>query len=296
VKPLHHDDDAAAGSVAAGASGHSNLVLRVVSAAVLAPLVVGIAYAGGWLFLALCAVAAGGIYWEWTRLVADRSEPGVLLPGLAALLAAALLLGWNRPDAAVIAILAASPLIAGIAAASSGHKTSALFWSAAGVLYAGAALLGPALLRRDAAFGFQAIVFLAGTVWATDIFAYFVGRAIGGPLLWPRISPKKTWSGAIGGLAGGVVAGILVAYASGLSKVGVIGVIALLLSIAAETGDLLESAAKRHFGAKDSSQLIPGHGGLMDRLDGFLVAALVALVIGILRHGTDAPGQGLLVW
>ena len=119
---------------------------------------------------------------------------------------------------------------------------------------------------------------------------------MGGPLLWPSVSPKKTWSGAIGGLAGGVAAGVAVAYASGIGKLGIVGVMAFVLSVLAQAGDLFESAVKRRFGAKDSSQLIPGHGGLMDRLDGFLIAAFAALLIGILRQGMTAPARGLLVW
>ncbi|MGD0026685.1 MAG: phosphatidate cytidylyltransferase, partial [Xanthobacteraceae bacterium] len=164
------------------------------------------------------------------------------------------------------------------------------------VLYAGVAFLSPALLRRDAELGVVAMLFLAATVWMTDTFAYSVGRALGGPLLWPQVSPKKTWAGAIGGLAGGVAGGTLVAYASGIGRLAVVGVIALTLSVLAQAGDLFESAVKRRFGAKDASHLIPGHGGLMDRLDGFLVAALAALLIGILRQGTAAPAQGLLLW
>jgi phosphatidate cytidylyltransferase len=164
------------------------------------------------------------------------------------------------------------------------------------VVYAGAALLAPVLLRCDPEWGLTALLFLCATVWITDIFAFFCGRAIGGPLLLPRVSPKKTWSGAIGGLVGGVAAGVLVAYASGVGKLGIIGLMAALLSVLAQAGDLLESAVKRRFGAKDASHLIPGHGGLMDRLDGFLVAAAAALVIGILRQGIAAPGRGLLVW
>jgi phosphatidate cytidylyltransferase len=141
-----------------------------------------------------------------------------------------------------------------------------------------------------------AFVFLALTVWATDTCAFAAGRMIGGPLLWPQVSPNKTWSGALGGLAGGVAGGTLVAYADGLGRLAVVGVVALVLSALAQAGDLLESAIKRHFGAKDTSQLIPGHGGLMDRLDGFLVAAAAALLIGLLRQGTAAPAHGLLVW
>jgi phosphatidate cytidylyltransferase len=171
-----------------------------------------------------------------------------------------------------------------------------LVWGACGIVYAGVAFLGPALIRRDAAWGFIGVAFVAVTVWATDIFAYAVGRTCGGPLLWPRISPKKTWAGAVGGALGGVAAGTSVAYASGVDKLVAVGVVALLLSVLTQAGDLFESAVKRRFGAKDAGSLIPGHGGLMDRLDGFLVAALVALLIGILRQGPDAPAQGLLVW
>ena len=144
--------------------------------------------------------------------------------------------------------------------------------------------------------GFVAVAFLAVTVWATDIFAYVVGRMIGGPLLWPQVSPNKTWSGAVGGVVGGVAAGTSVAYASGVDKLVAVGIVALVLSVLTQAGDLFESAVKRRFGAKDASGLIPGHGGLMDRLDGFLVAAFVALLIGMLRQGPDAPAQGLLVW
>jgi phosphatidate cytidylyltransferase len=164
------------------------------------------------------------------------------------------------------------------------------------VIYAGIVLLCPVLLRGDPDYGLRALFFLFAVVWATDIFAYLVGRSIGGPLLWPRLSPNKTWSGAIGGCLGGVAAGVAVAYASGGSRGAVAGVLALALSLVAQGGDLFESAIKRRFGVKDTGHLIPGHGGVMDRLDGFLVAALAAVLIGILRQGVAAPARGLLAW
>jgi phosphatidate cytidylyltransferase len=157
-------------------------------------------------------------------------------------------------------------------------------------------LISPVLLRGDPEYGFAALLFLFATVWATDICAYLIGRAVGGPLLWPQLSPKKTWAGAVGGLFGGVAAGIVVAYASGGTSPAVAGILALVLSIAGQGGDLFESAIKRRFGVKDAGNLIPGHGGVMDRLDGFLVAALVAVFIGVVHDGVAAPGRGLLVW
>jgi len=296
VSPLDHRD-AAAGTRAGGGAA-SNLMLRVASAAVLAPIAIGFAYVDGWLFLALCAAAAAGILWEWTRLVADRPDLRVLVPGLAALAAALLLTGFDQPGAAVAVIVIGAALAGGAMAAWPRRypARNPMGWAVGGILYAGAAFLGPALLRSDPALGFAAVLYLSAIVWATDIFAFALGRAIGGPLLWPQVSPHKTWAGAIGGLIGGVAAGTLVAYASGIGGFAAIGVIAVLLSLLTQAGDLLESAVKRRFGAKDASHLIPGHGGLMDRLDGFLVAGFAALLIGLFRHGFAAPAQGLLVW
>jgi phosphatidate cytidylyltransferase len=279
-------------------AGTNNLTLRVASAAVLAPVVLASTYVGGWIFLALCALAAGGILWEWTSLAAHRADLRVLLPGLAALLAGAVLVGLDLPENAW-GMIALGAVLAGLVTVTwpggQGAPISAGL-AGGGVIYAGAAFLGPALLRRDPERGLTALLFLFAIVWITDIFAFCCGRAMGGPLLWPSVSPKKTWSGAIGGLAGGVAAGVAVAYASGIGKLGIVGVMAFVLSVLAQAGDLFESAVKRRSGAKDSSQLIPGHGGLMDRLDGFLIAAFAALLIGILRQGMTAPARGLLVW
>jgi phosphatidate cytidylyltransferase len=132
-------------------------------------------------------------------------------------------------------------------------------------------------------------------VWVTDIGGYFAGRGLGGPKLWPRVSPKKTWAGAIGGF----VASLAIALGFAVFKLGEIGPLLLLaaaLSIASQLGDLFESAVKRRFGVKDSSQIIPGHGGLLDRLDGFVAAIVLAALIGFLRRGVDGVGLGLMVW
>jgi phosphatidate cytidylyltransferase len=302
VTTPHERDTGAGVTVGTDVSRRRNFWLRVASATVLTPIAIACAYIGGWPFLLACAMAACAILWEWTALTAGGASR-VLVPGLAALWAATGLVGGADDRAAIGAIFVGAILAGGIVTSrprgfpsSKASDFTTAAWAAGGVIYAGIALLGPALLRGDPEWGFAAILFLFATVWATDIFAYGFGRAIGGPLLWPSVSPNKTWAGAIGGTAGGVAAGIAVAYASGVTRLGVAGILALILSIVAQGGDLFESAVKRRFGAKDAGGLIPGHGGVMDRLDGFLVAALAAVAIGIARQGLAAPARGLLAW
>jgi phosphatidate cytidylyltransferase len=169
-------------------------------------------------------------------------------------------------------------------------------WIAAGIGYALTMFAAPFALRADAEFGFQVMVLLFAIVWTTDVCGYFAGRAIGGPKLMPAISPKKTWAGAVAGTAGAVIVAVAAAKMIGQLNLGAIAVIAFILSVVAQGGDLLESAIKRHFGAKDASHIIPGHGGVMDRLDGFWTAAIVAAVIGIARGGWEDAARGLLVW
>lgn len=286
------------GNAASDSGAADNFWRRAASAAVLVPIALVSAYVGGWLFVGLCAAAAGTILWEWTLLVAREPDLRILVPGLASLLTAAVLAWAGLPGAAFGIVVLGAVLAAGFVAAlprryPAGNPTG---WGAAGVVYAGIALVSPAALRGDAEFGLPALLFLFATVWATDIFAYLVGRALDGPLLYPQLSPHKTWAGAIGGLAGGVAAGALVAYASAGTGPVVAGALALVLSIIAQGGDLFESVVKRRFGVKDTGNLIPGHGGAMDRLDGFLAAAFAALLIGALHHGLAAPASGLLVW
>jgi phosphatidate cytidylyltransferase len=196
--------------------------------------------------------------------------------------------------AACIVLWEWSRLVAG----REGTRTLLSFagWMIAGLIYAGVLLFGPVILRSDPSLGFVVMLFLFAVVWATDVAAYFAGRAIGGPKLWPAVSPKKTWSGALGGTLGGVVAGLAVVKLAGVALAPHLVVVALVLSAVSQGGDLLESSIKRHFGAKDASQLIPGHGGLMDRLDGFLTAVAAAVMVGLIRGGLDGAARGLLVW
>jgi len=169
-------------------------------------------------------------------------------------------------------------------------------WLVAGVIYAGIFLVSMLLLRDDSVLGFVALIWLFALVWTADVFAFFAGRAIGGPKLAPQISPNKTWAGAIVGTIAGITAGAIVLIAAGLSLRPAHLIIMFIVVIAAQLGDLVESAIKRRFGVKDSSQLIPGHGGLMDRCDSLFAAAAVALAIGLMGTGASLPAESLLLW
>jgi phosphatidate cytidylyltransferase len=269
---------------------NSELALRIASGLVLAPLAVAIAYVGGWPFAVFWGTAAMIVLWEWTSLVADADRRAVLMAGLATFVLALLLAQTDHLLASVIVAIMGS---LGAAALAPNDRR---IWVVAGVPYAGAIALAPVILRDDPEYGFIAIVFLYAVVWSTDIAAYFAGRAIGGPKLMPRVSPKKTWSGAVGGTVAAVIVALIVARVAGLAGFFAIALIAVVLSILAQIGDLFESFLKRRFGVKDSGHLIPGHGGLMDRLDGFVTVAVLAVLIGLLRGGFETPGRGLVVW
>jgi phosphatidate cytidylyltransferase len=276
----------------AGALGRSGteLVLRIASAVVLAPLAIAAAYFGGWPFVTFWSIAAVIVFWEWTTLVAEQDRRLILTVGGAALVLSLALAAAGMLLGALVAIVLGTIAMTPLA------PTNRRGWVASALPYAAAIGIAPIVLRADGEYGFVAMVFLFAIVWTTDIMAYFLGRLIGGPKLWARVSPKKTWSGAIGGLAGAIIAGIAVARTAGLAGWFMLAAGGAILSAFAQGGDLFESLLKRKFGAKDSSHLIPGHGGLMDRLDGFVVAAVLAALIGIVRGGIDAPARGLLVW
>lgn len=263
-------------------------LIRVVSAVVLAPLAIGAVLVGGWPFVLFWAIAAIGVHWEWASEILGLPRRTQAI-GAGVLAFAGLAAGFGRPGLAVL-VLAGGAAVMAVAV---GERRA---WCVGGLVYAGLVLAGPAVLRADPSFGIVAIFFLFAVVWATDVLAYFGGRAIGGPKLAPSISPGKTWSGGVTGAVGGVVAGLLVAAVAGVPNLLAVAVLGLVLSCVSQAGDLFESAVKRRFGVKDSSRIIPGHGGLMDRLDGFLAAAGVAALLGAMRGGLDGAAQGLLVW
>lgn len=267
----------------------SDLPARAASGLVLALAALVVAWVGGPLFVVLWSAAAAAIFWEWARLAA----PGNWLM-LAAGIAGLAVVGMLTLVGAYGPALVAAAISAAIAAWCA--STQRPLWAAAGVFYAGIAIMPPSVLRADQDYGLRATLLLFAVVWTTDICGYFIGRLADGPKLWRVVSPNKTWAGAVGGLVGAMIAGLAVGWFARLPHLVATALLALALSIAAQAGDLVESAFKRRFGVKDVSHLIPGHGGLMDRLDGFLAAALLAAVIGVARGGVDGAARGLLIW
>jgi phosphatidate cytidylyltransferase len=269
--------------------GSRNLLMRVIAALVLAPIAIAIAYAGGWLWIALVTLAAIGLYLEWLAIVgAAHQRMRVVAPGVVGLAIAGCCLAFGRTAASLVPLALG---FAGVALFSPERRG----WTAAGFGYAAAAQMASVLVRLDQLWGFVALILILLVVWVTDIGGYFAGRGIGGPKLWPRVSPKKTWAGAVGGFVASLV--VAAGFALfGVSRTGPLLLLGAAISIASQLGDLFESAVKRRFGVKDSSQIIPGHGGLLDRLDGFVAAVVLAAIFGFLRGGVDGVGRGLMIW
>lgn len=255
-----------------------NLGLRIVSGVVLAPTALAITWFGGALFLLLIAIAVTLLSTEWAVMVAPTALARVAVAMTASVLAVALFAYGGQ-----LAVSAAMILVGALASAVvSRGATERRADAAYGVLYVGPACLAIIWLRHTAQ-GAGWTVMLLATTWAADICAFVTGNALKGPKLWPRFSPNKTWSGFFGGLLGAVGAAVAVPglpiLPNGqpllhLSLVGA-GLIGLTAGLATMMGDLWESMLKRRFGVKDSGDLIPGHGGLLDRVDGLMFATIV---------------------
>ena len=265
-----------------------DLVPRLVSAIVLVVLALAAAFKGGRAFDGLWWAAGIAILWEWQALIGrDRRLSRCILGGVALSVSAPLVHVAGGAWSGVI-------LAAGAAGVAGLSLPGLRIIAGVGVIYAGALVLAVEVLRASFPYGLEAILWLFAVVWGTDIMAYFGGRLLGGPKLWPRLSPSKTWSGFLIGIGCGALAGLAVAPAPGPYLIYF--VLGLLGGIAAQAGDLFESALKRRFGVKDASHLIPGHGGVLDRLDGFTAAAVLAAGLGLVRFGVDAPAAGLFSW
>ncbi|HXY57254.1 MAG TPA: phosphatidate cytidylyltransferase [Methylocystis sp.] len=267
-----------------------DLGVRLISAAILVALAVGALYAGGALFAAFWLITACAVNWEWQGLLGESGRVLRAAAGGVGLALAASLAQISSAEAGFAAVLVFALFVA--LAASKSMR----LWALGGVLYSGMLVVVPILLR-DSEMGAVAIAWLFAIVWGSDVFAYFGGRFFSGPKLWPRVSAGKTWSGTITGLLAGALLGLATAeigtkgQASGMA----VFFISVVTSAASQLGDLAESAIKRRFGVKDSSRLIPGHGGVMDRIDGFIFAAAFAAALGAVR-GLPSVAAGLFFW
>lgn len=263
------------------------LKLRTLSASVMIPAALAATWAGGSAFCLLSVLIGLGVFYEWAAMTRlnQTSLRGLVLGWVALVtLAANLAIGDHSMSIPLFVGWIVTLVLLCLFCRWS-------LWLAGGVAYCGFAMIALSAIRADDSMGFVAMLFVFVTVWSTDILAYFIGRALKGPKLAPRISPGKTWSGAIGGTISGALGGFLVASYYFSTDYLWVPFVAALLSITSQMGDLFESFIKRKFGVKDSGRLIPGHGGIMDRVDGLVTASftafIIAMCIGIWRGGVS---------
>jgi phosphatidate cytidylyltransferase len=253
---------------------------RIISALIMLPLALGAIW-GGWPYYHLMITAGAGILaWEWSSLCGGGNcgKTGWVMVGAIILSLAAFKF---FPEFSLLAIFF---LLLGVGGASLLFRDLGPIWSLGGFVYISLPVLALFALREGPS-GTPMIFWLFGVIWATDIGGYIFGRSIGGPKLAPSISPNKTWAGLLGGMLCAAGVGLAFAYADWR-----LAMVSAGLAVLAQIGDLFESKVKRHFGVKDSSQLIPGHGGLLDRVDGLLFVAPMVWGAIYLRN------LGVLAW
>ncbi len=270
-------------------SSMTDLGPRIASALVMAGVALGLLYAGALPFTALILIVALVMSWEWGNVVRGAGIDAVLVVHGILVTAAVILAALGYAALALIALIAGTFIVGAL---RFGEKARL---SAVGVMYVGLPAVALIVLRSGVEpYGFRAVLFVVLAVIATDTLAYFTGRGVGGAKLWPSVSPNKTWSGLIGGITGAALVGAAFAYTIGSASVVRLALIGLALGLIAQGGDLAESSLKRSFGVKDASSLLPGHGGLMDRMDGVVAAAVLALLIG-LAVNIHEPSRALLL-
>ncbi|WP_319414534.1 phosphatidate cytidylyltransferase [uncultured Cohaesibacter sp.] len=268
----------------------SDLMVRFVSGIVLAVAAFAVTWWGGVAYALFFGAVSVLIYREWLHMVGEAPFQTPAMAGYISILGSLFCFHFGDWQAGLaIPVFGAGYLFF----ARCSYRIAR--WCALGILYAAAFGGAMLLLRQDIAFGFAAILMLFALVWGTDVSAYFVGKYVGGPKLWPRVSPKKTWSGSIGGLVLGTGFSVLVALILGISLNVPLIVTLGALSVFSQLGDLAESQMKRMFDVKDSGTLIPGHGGVMDRVDGLLFAVVAAAVIGFFFADIHSLATGFLI-
>lgn len=265
----------------------SALRKRVVSALILVPVTLGAAYRGGPIWDLLVGVMGALMAWEWARLCNSGrlSRVGLATLALAPVVVA---VGATVDVRAGLIVIGVGMLIIGIGARL--ESVANPTWLMLGVPYVGLPCLALSWLRGMPQEGLVTLLWVLGLVWATDTGAYVAGRKIGGPKLAPRISPNKTWVGLFGGMAAAAIVGFAAsALVAGVSP-WIAAPLGAALAVVEQAGDLFESAVKRRFGVKDSSSLIPGHGGVLDRVDGLLSVSLVVAALSWIA------GHTILIW
>jgi phosphatidate cytidylyltransferase len=265
----------------------ADLGVRSASALVLAPFVLTAVWFGGDWFLLLVLLMGIMMAQEWVTIVHNSNAFQFLLH-IMAVVAAVIFAGTTAQFYVISCAIATSILLVLL---SNEPKS---IWKLIGVPYVALPILALILLRDDPQWGLFAILWCMAIVWAADILAYFAGRIIGGPRLAPRLSPKKTWAGLGGAVVGAGAASAMFAASLGLSYWPLVA-LAAFFAILEQGGDIAESALKRFHGVKDSGTLIPGHGGILDRVDGLTTVVLVAGLVGI-SHNSMSAADGLLRW
>lgn len=265
----------------------TDLRARIIAGAVMALIALTLAYAGPTWFALLVLVVSLVISWEWGRAVRGVSFDLAFFVHAAAV-TVAIILAAQGYAALGLAVIATAAIILVPLVFGRGARLSVL-----GVMYVGVPAVALLWMRSDEPYGFLAVLLIFAIVWTSDTAAYAAGRLIGGPRLWPQVSPNKTWAGLLGGLAASTAAAALFSiFVAGASPLG-LALTGLVLGIVAQAGDLAESALKRISGLKDASALIPGHGGFMDRMDSIVTVAVAA---GLFALAVDphAPARALL--
>jgi phosphatidate cytidylyltransferase len=261
------------------AAGRQALGRRIASALVMVPVALAAVWYGPPATIVMAAFAAGLMAWEWGRLIGRPG--GTLDPALMVGTATAAVLAAGF--ASVAAGLAIA--VAGVVALVSVGNRQRLGWTALGLAWIILPSIGFNWLRAEP-FGLRIVLWLLALVWSIDIAAYAVGRTIGGPKLAPRISPNKTWSGLLGGITAAMLVGLATGWFYAAGSPWRMMVLSGGLAVVEQIGDIAESLVKRRFGAKDSGSLIPGHGGLLDRLDGMLAVVAAVTLLTLFADGT----------
>lgn len=279
--------------------GLSNLQKRILSAAVLLPIAVAAGALGHPYFDLLVAAFAAAMGWEWTRVVAHKRLPGQVSPvpvpsvrgweilaavAIAAALGTVASVSARQGLGCTLIVILAGVAASVIASLLTGRERTN--WFMAGILYVAVPAATLVAIRADPGYGLAGLLWIIALVVAADIGGYVAGRSIGGPKLAPRISPNKTWSGLAGAVAGAALVGLSTAFVLNHTNVWMLTLLSAGLGLVEQAGDLVESSFKRHFGVKDTSQIIPGHGGVLDRVDGLLAVALAVFIANTWMGGS----------